>query len=110
MESLEARAALYEELMQHEKTDWKKVFVRDTSCTQDLLNERMEELVDVKLTADPVIELIEKGVTDVKHLINKARGELGSDGLQGKVGRSYKPILTGEDVVDLESRDNKELV
>jgi len=31
--------------------------------------------MDIQDTAEPITELIEKGVTDVKHLIAKARGQ-----------------------------------
>jgi len=60
--------------MRHEETDWKKVFIRDSTCTPALFNLRVQELSEIKLTAEPVIELIETGVTNVKHLINKTRG------------------------------------
>ena len=111
--SLDERVYHYQELMRHEETDWKKVFIRDSTCTPALFNLRVQELSEIKLTAEPVIELIETGVTNVKHLINKTRGAAAttaSDANAASGNQMYKPHLTDEDDVDLESRDNKELV
>ena len=40
MASLDERVVFYEELMAHEKTNWSKVFIRDASCTPELLHKR----------------------------------------------------------------------
>ena len=41
---------------------------------KDLLIKRCQEFIDISDSAQPVMELIEKGTTDVSHLINKAKG------------------------------------
>ena len=60
--------------MRHTETNYKKVFIRK-DCSPSLLNQRLRELIEICDTAEPVIELIEKGVTNVQHLIAKARGK-----------------------------------
>ncbi len=74
---------------------------------------RCQEYIDICDSAQPIIELIETGTTDVSHLIAKAKGpskanELEKNGRdpageQNKaLGRSssgiYKPLITDEEV------------
>ena len=100
--------------MRHTETDYKRVFIRDATCSPSLLNQRLRELVEICDTAEPVIELIEKGVTNVQHLINKARGNRPGNETDPSQAHAqathganmYQPMLTDEDVIDLQSRDD----
>ena len=44
-----------------------------------MLMKRCQEFVEIKDSADPVIEIIEKGTTDVQNLIKKAQGNASSN-------------------------------
>jgi len=105
--------------MQHEETDYKKVFIRNSPCNPAMLSQRAQELIEIKQTADAIIELVEKGVTDVRHLIDKARGRhsvAGTDGDPSAAtadafhGRNMYQPLSDEDVIDLQGKDNRELI
>ena len=42
--------------------------------TKETLMARCQEFVEIRDSALPVLELIEKGTTDVQHLIDQAQG------------------------------------
>lgn len=60
--------------MRHQETKYNKVFIKNPNCTADMLQKRCQEFIDISDSAQPIIELIETGTTDVSHLINRAKG------------------------------------
>ena len=69
----------YNNLIGHDETDYTKVFIRNPDVNKLVLMKRCKEWVDIKDSAEPVIEIIEKGTTDVQHMINKAQGRAAMD-------------------------------
>ena len=82
-----------------------------------MLTKRCQEFIEICDTAQPVIELIETGTTDVSHLVAQAKGRTDvhrkdptGDARTALHGVDYQPQLTDEDIVNLQSRSNKELI
>lgn len=61
--------------MRHSTTNYSRVFIHETKTTAATLTKRCQEFIEICDTAQPVIELIETGTTDVSHLVAQAKGK-----------------------------------
>ena len=74
LQNLEKLIEYYDELISHEETNYAKIFIKSKNMTKEVLMARCQEYVEIRDSALPVLEIIEKGTTDVQHLIDQAQG------------------------------------